>query len=160
MPLYLVRWPGLEASIIRADDEKHLTDVVDEVASPSDVTWVEYDGPLWVDVSLAVESERPEPGAEWILRGMEHATAESLLGARAQAGESESADEMLVAVIERAFPNLSKLIGEMELGALDAERVRAAALRDLTDHRPSGAMPGSLEALAEARKGGNGNGGG
>jgi hypothetical protein len=31
MPLYLVGWPGLEASIVRADDVEHLTDVLDEV---------------------------------------------------------------------------------------------------------------------------------
>ncbi|HOI37259.1 MAG TPA: hypothetical protein PLF11_07735 [Bacillota bacterium] len=60
MPLYLVRWAGLEATIVRANDEEHLVDILDEVADPGACSWIEYDGPLWVDFQIPVEFEIPQ----------------------------------------------------------------------------------------------------
>jgi hypothetical protein len=71
MPLYLVRWPTLVASIVRADNEDHLTDVLDEVASPGEAVWTEYDGPLWIDVSLGIEAAHED--GEWQLEGLDKA---------------------------------------------------------------------------------------
>ncbi|MEJ7727671.1 MAG: hypothetical protein WKG00_00480 [Polyangiaceae bacterium] len=36
---------GCEASIVRADHQDHLTEPLDEFASPTDATWNEYQGP-------------------------------------------------------------------------------------------------------------------
>ena len=77
-----------------------------------------------------------------------------------QPSESETAEEMLGAVFEGAFPNLSRLISKTETEGLDPKALRAAALRDLAEHEPSGAAPAYVEAMAKQQerraKGGNG----
>ena len=60
MPTYLVRWPGLTASLISAEDEDHLQLVLDEVGDPGGCTWKEYDGPIWVNFQLPVDYEVKE----------------------------------------------------------------------------------------------------
>jgi hypothetical protein len=57
MPLFLVRWPQMEASLISARDERELVDVIDQLDTPTACTWTEYDGPLWIDVDLNLEVE-------------------------------------------------------------------------------------------------------
>ena len=163
MPLYLVRWPGLEASIVRADDEDHLTDILDEVASPTEASWTEYDGALWIDVSPGLEARREEGDGEmWTVRGAEKVADQPWLGAVMQDGDSETAAEMMAAIFEGAFPNLAKVIEEAEEEKLDPKKVRAAAMRDLAEHEPSGVLPGSLLALEEEEEeeGRGRNGGG
>ena len=49
MPIYLVQWPDLSVSVIRANDEEHLQELLDHVTEPSLAIWVEYDGPLWFE---------------------------------------------------------------------------------------------------------------
>lgn len=49
VPLYLVRWPGLRVSLIRARTESELMSAIDEVDFPRNCTWRRYSGPLWVD---------------------------------------------------------------------------------------------------------------
>jgi hypothetical protein len=151
MPLYLVRWPGLEASIVRADDEDHLTALLDEVASPTEATWTEYEGPLWVDVSFGLDAKHEEEGRAWTVVGADKATKQPWLGATVQTGDSETADEMIGAVIAAAFPNLSTVIEEADDEQLDLEKVDAAALRDLAEHAPSGVTPASLRELEKVR---------
>lgn len=52
MPLYVVRWPGLQASLVRARDEDDLLDKLDEVSDPGGCTYKVYKGPVWVDFTL------------------------------------------------------------------------------------------------------------
>jgi hypothetical protein len=52
MPLYLVRWPSLHASLVRARDEDELLMILDEVADPGGCTFQVYRGPLWIDLEL------------------------------------------------------------------------------------------------------------
>lgn len=137
MPLYLVRWPALEASIVRAHDEAHLRDILDEVASPGQASWREYDGPLWVDVNLGLSVHREE-GGEWIVDGAEQAAEVPWVGATVEAGESVTADEMLGAVLSAAFPHVTKAIQDSGDAPPDANAVQAAALLDLDAHVPSG----------------------
>jgi hypothetical protein len=159
MPLYLVRWPGLEASIVRANDEEHLTDILDEVGDPGAASWDEYDGPLWVDVDVGIEAERGESDDKWTLRGVEDAAEKPWAGANVQRGESETAEEMLGAVFEGAFPNLSRLISKTETEGLDPNALRRAARLDLVEHEPSGVAPAYVDAMAQKRRGKGGNGG-
>jgi len=147
MPLYLVRWPRLEASIVRAKDEYHLTELLEEVGSPADATWTEYDGPLWVDIRLGLEAELSEDEREWSVRGAKTAAAEPWLGAKVETGESETADEMIGAVLAGAFPSLTKVVQEADEEQLDPKKVRAAALRDLEEHAPGGVL--ALERRAK-----------
>jgi hypothetical protein len=134
MPLYLVRWPSLVASVVRAQDEDHLRDILDEVASPGDAVWSEYTGPLWVDVALAVTAE-PQ-GEMWLVEGVEDAAAQPLLGARVESEDSDTTSEMFHTVLAKAFPHLYALLAEGEgdgeaEAALDRDAVRRAALADL-----------------------------
>jgi hypothetical protein len=135
MPLYLVRWPSLVASIVHADDEEHLSDVLDEVASPDEALWVEYRGPLWVDVALGIRAE--EQDGQWSLEGADGAASAPVLGARVEAAESDASSEMFHTVLAKAFPHLYRLIEDAEEeGSLEAAAVRHAALADLLFERP------------------------
>ncbi|MGE5785079.1 MAG: hypothetical protein ACM3ZE_10825 [Myxococcales bacterium] len=64
MPIYLVRWPDLTASLVRAQDEDDLIDILDQVANPEGCEWSVYDGPLFIDFQLpaewSVRERRPE----------------------------------------------------------------------------------------------------
>ena len=161
MPLYLVRWPGLEASIVRADDEDHLTDILDEVASPTEASWTVYDGPLWIDVSPGLEARREEgDGEKWTVGGADKVAEQPWLGAVMQDGDSETAAEMMEAIFEGAFPNLAKVIEEAEEEKLDPKKIRSAAMRDLAEHAPSGVLPGGLRALEDEEGHGPGRNGG
>ena len=50
MPIYIVRWANRSASIVRADDERHLRLLLDEVGNTDAAIWEEYDGPLWIEL--------------------------------------------------------------------------------------------------------------
>jgi hypothetical protein len=50
VPIYIVRWANRSASIIRADDERHLRLLLDEVGNTDAALWEEYDGPLWIEL--------------------------------------------------------------------------------------------------------------
>src|SRR5438067_10243798 len=52
MPIYLVRWPDLSASLVRARDEDDLIDTLDQVGNPEGCEWSVYKGPLFVDFRL------------------------------------------------------------------------------------------------------------
>jgi hypothetical protein len=53
MPLYVVRWPNLSAALVRAEDQRELLDILDEIGNPDGCSWAEYDGPLFLDFQLA-----------------------------------------------------------------------------------------------------------
>jgi hypothetical protein len=55
MPIYLVRWPDLSASLVRASSEEELLDILDQVANPEGCEWSVYEGPLFIDFRLPVE---------------------------------------------------------------------------------------------------------
>jgi hypothetical protein len=55
MLIYLVRWPDLSASLVRAESEDHLLDILDQVGNPDDCEWSVYQGPLFIDFRLPVE---------------------------------------------------------------------------------------------------------
>src|SRR5947209_3798858 len=64
MPLYLVRWPGERASIVKAANEEELIALIDEIDSPGQFTWSLYRGPMWIDFTLPVKTklEQRHPG--------------------------------------------------------------------------------------------------
>jgi hypothetical protein len=63
MPIYLVRWPDLSASLVRASHEDELIDTLDQVANPDGCEWSVYEGRLFIGVRLPaqwhIEDERP-----------------------------------------------------------------------------------------------------
>jgi len=65
MPIYLVRWPDLSASLVRASSEEQLPLILDQVANPEGCEWSVYEGPLFIDFRLPVEwSVRDAPTEE------------------------------------------------------------------------------------------------
>jgi len=153
MPLYLVRWPTLVASIVRADDEDHLTDILDEVSSPGDAVWTEYHGPLWVDVPLGIEARFEDD--DWSLDAVEQAAKAPLLGAKLDKESGDTSSDMFNAILGTAFPHLFKLIEhQLDDDDLKPDDVRHAAMLDLWLHRGSGELPAWLKKMFKRR--GNG----
>jgi hypothetical protein len=40
--IYIVRWPDLSASLVQAEGEEHLLDILDQVGSADDCEWSIY----------------------------------------------------------------------------------------------------------------------
>jgi hypothetical protein len=114
MPLYLVRWPDLSASLVRAENEEHLLDILDQEANPEGCEWSEYDGPLAINFQLparwSIKDERPgEPTAPsqvviedvgpMISRHLVESLEVSLAG-------GDEGHDMGEAILEKAFPRL------------------------------------------------------
>jgi hypothetical protein len=57
MPLYIVRWPHLQASLIEAEDDEDLVYKLDEVDDPGGCEWALYEGPVWIDFDLPLRDE-------------------------------------------------------------------------------------------------------
>ncbi|HCF56813.1 MAG TPA: hypothetical protein DFS52_02295 [Myxococcales bacterium] len=143
MPLYLVRWPRMEASLVNASDEQHLLDILDELASPSECTWREYEGPLWIDVdlNLKVEIEGREASAESIsITGTEEFSESTL---KLGYPRTSTASEMCDAILEGAFPNTARRIEELRDTAAEededewvssADDLKEAVVQDIVDH--------------------------
>ena len=146
MPLYLVRWPRLEASLVFANDEDHLTDILDEVDTPTVATWSEYHGPLWIDFNVGIHAEEKGNGHAWSVEEVQMAINDRFFDTELVPGEGETALEIMEAVFEDAFPQLAAVIQATD-DEYDPEQVRAAALKDLETHEPSGILPKSLRDL-------------
>jgi hypothetical protein len=117
MPLYLVRWPLLEASIIRARDESDLMEKIDEIADPSLCTWRVYAGPLWIDFRLPlVRIDQKHPGPlepdELVIDNPDLAVGD--LAVERPEG-SDTAGEMDDQVRRMAFPHLTGVIDHRNL---------------------------------------------
>lgn len=145
MPLYVVRWPLMKASLIRAHNEDHLMDILDEVGSPADCTWTMYNGPVWIDFVIAgvqqhskrpgplevdeVSIENPENAMEWPVPSLP---------------EGDTVGEMIERIRKAAFPQLYKAreglfredddFGNGQLRPEQAEVIRAAVARDEVHH--------------------------
>lgn len=147
MPLYLVRWPTLHASLVRARDEDHLLTTLDEVADPGGCTYQVYRGPLWVDLELPFEirditPEKPDatdPSDFTVdpTPAFELDRGPAIL--RPVQASSETADLMSSAMMQFAFPNLARYLrrrlddddGNDEPEEHFPEAMRAALVADL-----------------------------
>jgi len=63
MPIYIVRWPDLAASLVRAGSEEELEFILDQIGNPEGCEWSVYEGPLFINFQLPVQwsirDERP-----------------------------------------------------------------------------------------------------
>jgi hypothetical protein len=138
MPLYLVRWPDLAASLVTAEDEDDLVDTLDEIANPDGCKWKVYRGPLFIHFELParVEVDWPE-NAKGPLQA-EYLRVENVeelcTGAPLQASLPDGSDTALAMreeILRFAFPNLNKLIESAEgRESMDREAVRSAVKDD------------------------------
>lgn len=138
MPLYLVRWPGLRASLVRARSEAELLDTLDEVASPGECTWQVYRGPLWIDFQVPVRYQTdPRLPGRLI---PEEVTIEDLSLLKDRDLEPnwpefcETAFETRSAIMRGAFPKLAAALdGDDDDGPASTD-LGAAVVGDLVGH--------------------------
>lgn len=55
MSIYIVRWPGLSASLVRAYDEDELIMTLDQKGNADGCQWSLYEGPIFLNFDLPVE---------------------------------------------------------------------------------------------------------
>lgn len=148
MPLYLVRWPALHASLVRARDEDELLDILDEVADPGGCTYKLYKGPIWIDFALPfkIRDVTPDkkvptdPSDFTVDPAPDFDTDAPIL--RPEVPSAETAEEMHAKILRFAFPSLFNHLKEREdacfcgvpdPGAAEAypDAMRAALVADL-----------------------------
>lgn len=134
MPLYVVRWLDERVSIIRAQSEEHLLELIDEFASPSECTWVQYSGPLWFDIELPFEwklrtpvlpGEKCSPKAVTVTVASKEA---SLEGLRPVPSDTETHWEMIRTVLRKTYPAFAE---ELLDGDFEEKSARDALSRDI-----------------------------
>ena len=122
MPIYLVRWPELTASLVRARDEGDLLDILDQVANPEGCEWSVYRGPLHIDLQLpakwSVRNRRPnEPVApdQVVIEDIGPMAREMAVEAvDVSRGGGDDGQDMAEAILKKAFPILHAAIKEFE----------------------------------------------
>ena len=118
MPIYLVRWPDLSASLVRAHDEEDLVDILDQVANPDGCEWSVYEGPLFIDFRLPVQwsirDDRPEQPIhpEQVVVGDIGAIARGNLAGTVEVSLGDGDDGCATGeeVIRLAFPELQAAV--------------------------------------------------
>lgn len=136
MPLYLVRWPDLCASLVRARNEEELVRRLDEVDDPGGCKWKEYRGPVWVDFNLPVtvdrrerEDNRPVTVDDFDVSLGEVAQEPWRLDVIVPAADTGTA--MGDSIRGFAFPALQKTIESAGLDTIDTEKLQKAVREDL-----------------------------
>jgi len=133
MPLYLVRWPTLTASLVQADDEDELLDILDQDDDPGGCTFEVYSGPLWIDfdIPFKIGARKPENS---VPTDPSDFTVEPTSDFRGELGPDmvrvttplcDEVSDMKMEVLWGAFPELAEHIEAHEL-----DEDRTAALSD------------------------------
>ncbi len=130
MPLYLVRWPTLMASLVQADDEDDLLDILDQDDDPGGCTFEVYSGPLWIDfdIPFKIGARKPENS---VPTDPSDFTVEPTSDFRGELGPDmvrvttplcDEVSDMKMEVLRGAFPELAEHI---EAHELDEDRTAA-----------------------------------
>ena len=140
MPIYLVRWPDLSASLVRARHEDNLIDILDQVGNPDGCEWSVYPGPLFIDFRLPAEwrikDDRPDepvtPG-QVVVGDVGRMATEPIVEAMELSLAGDDGHDTGMAVLRTAFPGVyaavEKLCESDEELACEGV-VPEAALRD------------------------------
>lgn len=112
MPIYIVRWPREEAALIRAKNEEHLCDILDEIADPGCARWAVYNGPLWVDFDLPMkpwqgDGADVEVDVQAVADGIEEGASVPF---KVDRGGGETAGAMIDAVTAWAVPHVHAVV--------------------------------------------------
>lgn len=137
VPIYLVRWPDLSVSVIRAEDEEHLQELLDHVTEPSLAIWVEYDGPLWFE--FEPNFRRKRNGGAKINAMFRNEPAPTTVWKTGKP-EFDVTNEMFEAILDRLFPHLRVAVEQIDPEEIDdsaVESVIAAALEKEQWHEDS-----------------------
>lgn len=119
MPLYLVRWPNLSCSLVRAADKSEVHEILDELDSPAGCEISQYNGPVFVDFELpidratpldheAMNSSKPLSDADIKLGDVADIANKEL--PRARIPDVGTGFEMYRAMCAKAFPHLYNVL--------------------------------------------------
>lgn len=150
MPLYLVRWPTLRASLVYARNQSELLDTLDQVDDPGGCTFQVYRGPVWIDFELpfSICDVTPDEKVSTELSDFTVDPAADFtgeLGGELLTVDLPPADdvyEMCESVLKGAFPKLHKHI--------ERDRDRAFAGTDDEPKGPPEKFPPELRAALMA----------
>jgi hypothetical protein len=144
MPLYAVRWPDLHVSIVKAQDERELIELLNEEDDPASCRYAVYDGPLWVNLDMPVRvswDRRPAPGVRgMVVKDLERLAPEGIVQYKLDFGGGVTAFEMRRAVTGYAFPHIQRVLDEYEAGeendpsVTDLEVAVRRELEELSKH--------------------------
>ncbi len=121
MPVYLVRWPDLSASLVRARHEADLIDTLDQVGNADGCEWSVYEGPLFIDFRLPaawrVEEERPgepvTPG-QVVVGDVGRMATVSVVDAIELSLAGDDGHETGMEILRTAFPVVSAAIDKLQ----------------------------------------------
>lgn len=136
MPFYIVRWPHLQASLIRAQDEDDLVYQLDESGDPGGCKWEIYDGPVWIDFDLPVDitmeqKDRKRPITADELNIDTTTMKKDPWCFDLAEPESSAASDMTRAIRQFAFPALHKLLESTDGEDVESEALNRAIGEDL-----------------------------
>ena len=142
MPLYLVRWPNLDLALVRADDEDHLKNILDEVSDPACATWQVYRGPLYIGFKSLIELKFAEPeedapltADDVELKGVGKALRQLHMHDPEvqEALDTETGAAMYNTFVKKAFPHIYRVMERMigSSGKKEAEALKQAAMKEL-----------------------------
>lgn len=136
MPIYLVRWPDMSASLVQAEDRDDLVRRLDEVADPGGCTWEEYKGKLWVDFVLPVGLRvRDDSGDRPVSESDVEIDPAQLAGdpwrMDLAVPDGDTGTEMLKAIRAGAFPNLNSVLDASGGEDIERQELEMAIRRDL-----------------------------
>ncbi len=141
MPIYLVRWPDLSASLVRAGSEEELLLILDQVANPEGCEWSVYEGPLFIDFRLPVEwsvrdapTEEPIAPEQLVIDDVSRMATESVVETMevSLAGGDEGFDTG-AEIIRLAFPRIHAAVEDLEKADEAIERDSVLPEADLRE---------------------------
>ncbi len=140
MPLFLVRWPNMSCALVRARRRTDLLDILDEQDNPDGVEITRYNGPVFLDFTLA--TDRPLPVRDGVSdddrvplteHDIDVGDVQRLADGEFPAVRIPSTDTgsaMYKALLSGAFPHLHRALSaerDEDVESADVELVRAAA---------------------------------
>jgi hypothetical protein len=121
MPIYLVRWPDLSASLVRARHEDDLMEGLDQVANPEGCEWSVYEGPLFIDFRLPatwrIQDESPgEPVTpeQVVVEDVGRMATEPIVEAMELSLAGDDGCDTGMAILRTAFPRLHAAIEKLQ----------------------------------------------
>ena len=140
MPLYIVRWPSFNVSLVKARNEDELVDLLDEVADPAGCRWAVYRGPVWIDLDLPLDVQWDETKGERSPRTKDDAKVTGVeklhddhVPYEVSIGECDTGVDMHEAVTRWAFPNIQRVFDEREDEVPELAALRAAVKAELRE---------------------------
>ena len=137
--LYLVRWPNLSCSLVRAESKRELLDIIDELDNPDGVKIFPYDGPVFIDFELAtddvtpvhgVANDDPKPLSDANIKIGDVAGIANHEMPRASIPEVDTGFEMYRAMSAKAFPALHRALFRRDGGSPTLRMVQTAVRKE------------------------------